>query len=89
MDMPRATKTTATHTPDWADRLRSARVMTGMSQTEFARELGISQQRYGLYETGKTEPNIMCWVDISRKLDVSLDFLLKGDRPTRRSQAGE
>jgi DNA-binding XRE family transcriptional regulator len=63
--------------------------MTGMSQTEFARELGISQQRYGLYETGKTEPNIMCWVDISRKLDVSLDFLLKGDRPTRRSQAGE
>ena len=89
MDMPRATKTAATHTPDWADRLRSARVMTGMSQTEFARELGISQQRYGLYETGKTEPNIMCWVDISRKLDVSLDFLLKGDRPTRRSQAGE
>jgi DNA-binding XRE family transcriptional regulator len=64
--------------PAWAVRLQAARVMSGQSQTAFAKILGMSQQRYGLYETGKTEPNIETWTRISAILGVSIDFLFTG-----------
>jgi len=64
--------------PDWAKRLQAARVLSGMSQTQFAKLLGLSQQRYGQYETGKAEPNVQIWIAISEKLQISVDFIMKG-----------
>lgn len=64
--------------PDWAKRLQAARTLSGMSQTQFAKLLGLSQQRYGQYETGKAEPNVQIWIAISEKLQISVDFIMKG-----------
>lgn len=64
--------------PEWAKRLQAARTLSGMSQTQFAKSLGLSQQRYGQYETGKAEPSVLIWIAISEKLDMSIDFIMKG-----------
>lgn len=64
--------------PEWAKRLQAARLLSGMSQTQFAKLLGLSQQRYGQYETGKAEPNVQIWIAISEKLQISVDFIMKG-----------
>lgn len=64
--------------PDWAKRLQAARLLSGMSQTQFAKLLSLSQQRYGQYETGKAEPNVQIWIAISEKLQISVDFIMKG-----------
>jgi transcriptional regulator with XRE-family HTH domain len=64
--------------PDWAKRLQAARLLSGLSQTQFAKLLNLSQQRYGQYETGKAEPNVQIWIAISEKLQISVDFIMKG-----------
>ena len=64
--------------PLWAQRLTAIRTLTGLSQGEFAAALGMSQQRYGLYETGKNEPNIDTLLKISNFTGHSVDFILRG-----------
>lgn len=68
--------------PDWARRLAAARTMVELNQTRFAKECGISQQRYSLYENGSREPPIAVWLAILPKLGagVTLDFIITGRR---------
>ncbi|MDT4944520.1 MAG: hypothetical protein QOH14_1253 [Pseudonocardiales bacterium] len=44
--------------PQWsmADRLRKARELTGLDQSDFAKELGISRNTVANYERGRHEP---------------------------------
>lgn len=65
--------------PAWSKRLAAARLMVSDNQTDFAKSIGLSQQRYNNYELGLREPKIAMWVKIHQKLNVSMDFIFFGD----------
>lgn len=50
----------------------------GMSQAELARELNISASALGMYEQERRNPPQDVLVALSRKLHVSIDYLLTG-----------
>ncbi len=65
------------------ENLKFQRELKKLTQTELARQLGISSQRYGGYETGKREPDNDMLKQIADFFDVSLDYLLGAtDDPT-------
>jgi transcriptional regulator with XRE-family HTH domain len=71
--------------PDWdfADRLRKARRISGMSQEQFARALGIGGPRYSAWESGRNTPTdfgLVCGA-VSRLTGVSYEWLLGSDGP--------
>lgn len=43
---------------DMGPRIRRLRIETGMSMTEFAAYVGVSYERYRLWEAGRTEPTV-------------------------------
>lgn len=51
--------------------------------TDFAKEIGHSQQRYSNYERGDREPKILVWGMIRDKLGVTVDFIMFGDQAPR------
>lgn len=57
-------------------RLRAARKAKGLTQAEVAALVGIRQQSYYLYESGKQDPKSEVLADLCRALDVSPDYLL-------------
>ena len=61
------------------NRLKIARNNMGLSQKELAKQLFISQQAYGKYETGASTPNPETLKKIALLLNVSLDYLLGND----------
>ena len=65
--------------PLWAERLEAHRFLSGLTQGDFAAKLGMSQQRYGSYETGRTQPNIETWIKISDELKKTIDDIVRGD----------
>lgn len=52
--------------------MRAHRNALGLSQTNVAKQLGISQQAYGRYENGDREPDLDQIVKISRALEIDL-----------------
>lgn len=62
--------------PSIGDRLKSARVMAGLTQDELASIAGISRISVAKYETGKSEPSASTLADISTALGVSMDSLM-------------
>ena len=58
------------------ENLKRARELKGLNQTEVALHLGISQQRYNYYETGKREPDNEMLKRIAGLLNVTTDYLL-------------
>lgn len=48
----------------------------GLTQTEIANQIGISQAAYQRYETGKREPKIKTLEVFADYFQVSVDFLL-------------
>lgn len=67
--------------PLWAERLTALRTLTGKSQTDFAAKIGVSQQRYGGWETGKAQPDVEHWIKISDELGQTVDFIMRGPNP--------
>ena len=55
--------------------IRSIRNVVNMTQSEFAFELGISQQMVSQFENGKKIPSIRQLVHIAETYGVSLDWL--------------
>lgn len=55
--------------------LRSIRNIVNMTQSEFASELGISQQMISQFENGKKIPSVRQLVHIAETYGVSLDWL--------------
>lgn len=49
------------------------RERAGLSQTEFAKEIGISVQRYNAYENGKRRLPVEIALQISNHFNISLD----------------
>ena len=57
-------------------RLKKIRTNKGLTQTEVANNLKISQQAYANYETGKRQPDQEMLAKIADYFDVSVDYLL-------------
>lgn len=60
------------------ERLRTLRKEKGLTQKEIANEIGIKQNTYSDWETGRTEPNIEYIIKLANMLKVPTDFLLNG-----------
>ena len=57
-------------------RLKELREQKGLTQAEFANQIGMLQQQYSRYEKGEREPQLKHIRRICRKFDVSADWLL-------------
>ncbi len=61
------------------DRIKEARESKGVKQSEIAQLLGVSSQAISNYESGIRDPKIEMLVKIAKYLDVSLDYIVKGN----------
>ena len=57
-------------------KLKEARLALGITATEAARRIGISRQRYSLYERGTNEMNYEMLLRAAEALGVTVDWLL-------------
>lgn len=64
---------------DIGEKLRQARIASGLTQEQTAEALGVSRQTVSNWETEKTYPDIVSVVRMSELYAVSLDRLLKGE----------
>lgn len=58
-----------------AEQLKSLRRDAGLTQTELANKLNISQQSYARWENGKVTPSLEKLNDIAHFFEVSIDHL--------------
>lgn len=72
---------------EFRERLKRARVSRGLTQAEVAQFLGIeSEDTYGSYERRSTLP-LFYLPRTAKLLDVSLEWLITGEGPTKRGLA--
>lgn len=62
-------------------RIKDARTQSGLTQEQAAQALNVSRQTVSNWENGKTWPDIVSVVKMSDLYNVSLDRLLKEDKP--------
>lgn len=60
----------------FADRLKSLRKESGLTQDEFSKQTGIGRSAVGMYEAGKRAPNYETLSKVARFYHVSTDYLL-------------
>ena len=60
----------------FADRLKEARRIKGLSQAEVSRLLGVTQQAVGKWETGRSNPDPEMLVRLAEVLGTTTDYLL-------------
>ncbi len=61
-------------------RLKRARILAKLTQTQAAKKAGVSVQMWREYEAGRSEPGVKKVKFLSR-FDISLNWLLAGDGP--------
>ena len=66
--------------------LKSLRKYSGFTQRELANNIGIAQQTYQGYESGKHEPSIELMIRIANIYDVTLDFITGRNIQTEQSE---
>lgn len=59
-----------------ADRIKSLRERTGLTQADVARQLGISRSGVNAWEMGLSVPSTQYIVELAKKFGVSTDYLL-------------
>lgn len=59
-----------------ADRIKSLRESTGLTQAEIARRLGMSRSGVNAWEMGLSVPSTQYIVELARNFGVSTDYLL-------------
>jgi transcriptional regulator with XRE-family HTH domain len=64
--------------PDWAQRIRDARVYKNLSQREIVKRLNTNQTTVVYYETGNREPRISYLMGLIKETGVDGDWLLTG-----------
>lgn len=62
------------------DRLKSARIIRGMTLTELAEKTGISKQSVSLYENNKNVPDYTRVISMARVLEFPMDFFFGKDK---------
>lgn len=63
-------------------RIAALRQSRNMSQSDLARQLGVSPSAVGMYEQGRREPPLRVVQDIAEFFGVSLDYLIAGKTET-------
>ena len=58
------------------DVVRDLRNQKGLSQSQLAKQVGVTASTIALYETGDRLPSLQRLIDLSRALGVTTDFLL-------------
>lgn len=72
----------------FGDRLKSLRNSKGLSQADFAKQIGVSKSSVNMYERGEREPNFETLEAIADYFNVDLDYLMgKSDVPNRAQAA--
>lgn len=66
---------------DIGSKIKNARIKTNLTQEQAAEFLGVSRQTISNWETEKTYPDIVSVVKMSDLYHVSLDHLLKEEKP--------
>lgn len=71
--------------PRFSERLKELRVSHGLSQQEFANQLGcVSKSSINMYERGEREPSFETLEAIADYFNVDMDYLLgKSDNPNK------
>ena len=70
---------------DIGEKIRMARIKANLTQEQVAEVLNVSRQTISNWETGKTYPDIVSVVKLSDLYDISLDHLLKEEKPMSKS----
>lgn len=60
----------------FAERIKTLRENSGLTQTEIARQLGISRSGVNAWEMGLSVPSTQYIVELARNFGVSTDYLL-------------
>ena len=63
-----------------AERLKLLRKEKKLTQTELAEQIGIKQNSYSDWETGKNEPSLEKLIVLADFFEVSLDWLVGRDK---------
>jgi transcriptional regulator with XRE-family HTH domain len=61
----------------FGENLKKFRTDSNLTQRQFSEKLGFSQQVISDWESGKSKPRLDAILQISEKLNVSADILLK------------
>jgi transcriptional regulator with XRE-family HTH domain len=66
--------------PAWTlvDRLKKARQLAGMEQTDIADALGVARNTVSNWENGRSEPSASAFVRWARATGVPLEWLAEG-----------
>ena len=69
------------HNQRFKNRLKLARVESGLTQSELADRVGITRQTVGLIEAGGYNPSLKLCIQLARATNKTLDelFWMKGD----------
>lgn len=75
--------------PTWTltDRLRKARLLAGLEQSDLAEMLRVSRNSISNYENGKTEPSATTFVRWAAATGVTLEWLAEGIRVNDKTPA--
>ena len=72
--------------PKFCERLRTLRTNKGLSQQDFAKQLGISKSSVNMYERGEREPSFEMLELIADYFNVDMDYLLGKSEFTNKFQ---
>lgn len=61
----------------FGNNLKNERTLAGLSQAEFAKKLGITQQRVSEWERDKVEPTLSSILAILKVLDIKFEDLVE------------
>lgn len=61
-------------------KLKELRIKSGLSQTQLAKQLGVSQQSYARWESGKYTPTLDTIQKVSNYFNISIEELIS-DKP--------
>lgn len=67
-------------------RIRHLREDRDLTQTQIARQLGMSQTGYSKYETGENDLPTAVLIRLARYYDVSIDYLLGESNDPKRHE---
>ena len=62
----------------FGENIKRERKMCGLTQSELAAKMGITQQQLSQWECNKIEPTVTSIVSLAKALDVSYDDLFDG-----------
>lgn len=67
---------------DIGDRIKSRRIELGLTQDQLGKRIGWPDSRIGIYERGENKPGRKAIAKLAEALEVSVEYLVKGQEAT-------